>query len=199
MNRLQKIFLVAILISIVSTAAMIAFVFLGPEPPDLSKVNLKELFDGEEGVALIVVPVAIIFCIITLIPVFRMIFPPKIKDGVQTSATVLKVWDTGTTLNDDPQVGLLLEIPTNEGSRFQAETKTIVSRLQVSLVQPGVTANVVYDPNNLKRVQVLDFETDNLTGNSMEDRLELITRLREKGLINEVEYQNKREEIIKSI
>jgi hypothetical protein len=67
------------------------------------------------------------------------------------------------------------------------------------MVQPGVTAEVIYDPANTKRVQVISIETTAGSDDSVEKRLKQILDLREKGLLSEEEYQKKREEIVKSI
>ena len=103
------------------------------------------------------------------------------------------------TINDNPQIGLLLEFLTKEGVKLQVEAKTIVSRLNVALVQPGLTADVVYDPQNTKRIQVLEIDTSTGSDDSVENRLTQISNLRDKGLLTEDEYKRKRDEIIKSI
>lgn len=72
-----------------------------------------------------------------------------------TEAAVRKVWDTGTTINDDPEVGFLLEFAGTDGTPLQVEAKTVVSRLQVARVQPGITAQVRYDPQKPRRLQIL--------------------------------------------
>jgi len=199
MKRIQVIFLVSGLIALISIAIPVYLMFFGPDHIELTEKTIKELFTGEDWIPIVVVPLVIIIVIVSLIPFFRIIFPPQIKNGERAKATILKVWDTGTTINDDPQIGLLLETATKEGVKFQAETKTIVSRLNVALIQPGVTANILYDPENTKRIQVLEIETTTGKDDSVENRLAQILDLREKGLLSEEEYKKKREEIIKSI
>ncbi|GAB4424518.1 MAG: hypothetical protein Fur0044_22580 [Anaerolineae bacterium] len=76
------------------------------------------------------------------------------KRGQPAEATILKVWDTGVTINKDPQVGLLLEIRPPGQLPYQAKTKATVSRLYPHLCQPGMKAQVLYDPQNPKRVMV---------------------------------------------
>ncbi len=34
----------------------------------------------------------------------------NLKDGMPAQATILRIWDTGTTINDNPVVGFLLEV-----------------------------------------------------------------------------------------
>lgn len=68
--------------------------------------------------------------------------------GVPAEAVILKISDTGTTINDDPVVRLLLQVHPPGQSPFQAETEQLVSRLQILQVQPGATVQVKYDPTN---------------------------------------------------
>lgn len=79
--------------------------------------------------------------------------------GVSAKATVLKIWDTGITVNNNPVVGFLLEVVPEEGPPYQAETKAIISRLDIPQIQPGAVLPVKYDPENPKRV-ALDIYKD---------------------------------------
>jgi len=81
-----------------------------------------------------------------------------LTDGVPASATVLKLSDTGTTINNDPVVRLLLEVQPPGGPSFQAEAERLISRLQIPQIQPGAVLQVKYDPASLA-VALLD-ETD---------------------------------------
>ena len=68
------------------------------------------------------------------------------KTGLAAQATILRIWDTGMTVNDDPVVGFLLEVRPPGGAPYQAETKLLVSRLSIPQVQPGAIVPVRYDP-----------------------------------------------------
>lgn len=114
-------------------------------------------------------------------------------------AKVLKVWDTGVSINDNPQVGLLLEISLVGGIPYQVEAKTVVSRLNASLVQPGITAEVMVDPQKPQRMQILALDIDQQPNEDAVTRMEELNALRDKNLITESEYQRKREEILKHL
>jgi hypothetical protein len=74
--------------------------------------------------------------------------------GVPAEATVVQIWDTGVTVNNDPVVGFLLDVqPSNQGP-FQARTKALVSRLAVPRVQPGAHLRVFFDPKDTTRVAI---------------------------------------------
>jgi len=68
--------------------------------------------------------------------------------GRPASATVLRVWDTGTTINDDPLVRLSLQVHPPDQPSFQAEAECIISRLQIPQIQPGAVVQVKYDPRS---------------------------------------------------
>jgi hypothetical protein len=68
--------------------------------------------------------------------------------GVPAEAVILKISDTGTTINNNPVVRLLLEVHPPNQPPFQAETEQLLSRLQIPQVQPGATVQVKYDPAN---------------------------------------------------
>ncbi len=72
--------------------------------------------------------------------------------GEPAKAKVLKIWDTGITVNQDPVVGFLLEVHPEERPVYQAETQGIISRLDIPQIQPGAILQVKFDPNNPSRV-----------------------------------------------
>ena len=76
------------------------------------------------------------------------------KRGVSAEATILKVWDTGMTVNEDPVVGLLLEVRPSDTGVYQAETKALISRIDVPQFQPGHVIPVRYDPKDPKEVAI---------------------------------------------
>src|SRR3978361_196303 len=55
--------------------------------------------------------------------------------GVAAQATILRIWDTGTTINDNPVVGFLLEVRPQNQQAYQAETKSIIPPRAVSQFQ----------------------------------------------------------------
>lgn len=80
------------------------------------------------------------------------------REGQTADAEVLKVWDTGTTVNNNPIVGLQLEVHPIAGAPFVADTQQLISRLRVHEYKPGKKVKVRYDPET-KDVAILD---DNL-------------------------------------
>lgn len=71
-----------------------------------------------------------------------------LRHGEPARAKILKIWDTGVTVNDNPQVGLLLAVYPENRDPYQAETKKVISRLQIPQIQSGAEVEVRYDRRN---------------------------------------------------
>lgn len=73
-------------------------------------------------------------------------------NGLPATATVLKIWETGTRINNNPVVGFLLEVHAEGLQPYTAETKALISILMIPQIQPGANLKVKYDPENPNRV-----------------------------------------------
>jgi len=78
--------------------------------------------------------------------------------GLPAQAKILRIWDTGMTVNDDPVVGFLLEVYLEGQPAYQAKTKLRISRLDIPSIQPGLTVAVRVDPNDHRRVALDIYE-----------------------------------------
>jgi hypothetical protein len=75
------------------------------------------------------------------------------ETGVPASARILEIWDTGITVNDDPVIGMRVEIDRTDGSAYPAVIpKSLISRLDVPRFQPGATVQVRVDPQDPAKV-----------------------------------------------
>ena len=112
--------------------------------------------------ALALIPIVVVVIIAV---VFGLVFLPMIRGsmrssklmqtGVSAQAQILKVWQTGMSVNDQPQLGLLLQVqPTDGTPPFQAEAKKVVPLVQIPQFQPGGMLEVKYDPANPKEVAI---------------------------------------------
>jgi len=196
MKSLRPVFIISGIITVISFAVAILLMFFGPDKMSFTSTNFRELLKSGEIWGIIVVPGVMILTLAILIGVFKSFFPPGIKNGVTAPATVVEVRDTGVTINDNPQVGLLLEVKPRDRAAFLAEAKTVVSRLNVALVQPGIAAEVVFDPEKPTRIQVVNLELEQVVSNTAESRMKELNRLYDQGLITGEEFRAKRQEII---
>ena len=114
------------------------------------------------GTLTIVIIVAVILIILVsflpMIIIFRKVFGgikktnQLLATGEAAQAKILRMWDTGATLNDNPQVGLLLEVYAPNRLPYQVETKHFVSRLRIPQVQPGAFVNVKIDRQDAAQI-----------------------------------------------
>lgn len=85
--------------------------------------------------------------------------------GITAEATIVDTWDTGWTVNDDPVIGMHVEVHPANGPAFRAAiNRTLVSRIDVPQFQPGKVVPVRYDPADLTKIAI-----DRGTGNPYHD------------------------------
>ncbi len=77
------------------------------------------------------------------------------EHGVSAEAAILKVWDTGWTVNNDPVIGMRVEVRPSGAAAYEATIpKTLISRIDLPQFQPGQVVPVRYDPSNPADVAV---------------------------------------------
>jgi len=77
-----------------------------------------------------------------------------LKGGLQANGKIIEMFDTGVTMNNQPQIGMVIEVTPQTGAPFKSEIKLVVSRLQTAYYQVGVDCIVRYDPNDKKTVAI---------------------------------------------
>ncbi|MGQ0737566.1 MAG: hypothetical protein ACT4OJ_00755 [Bacteroidota bacterium] len=93
---------------------------------------------------------------------YRLFFKPMInasrlqKTGLPGKAIILEVRDTGVTINNNPQVKLVLEVKNSFGQKYNTQCRVLVSRINPGAYMPGMEVPVKIDPKNELNV-VLDF------------------------------------------
>jgi hypothetical protein len=97
---------------------------------------------------------------------YRLFFKPMInaarlqKTGLPGKATILEVRDTGITINNNPQVKLMLEVKNSYGQKYNAQCRVLVSRINPNMFMPGMEIPVLIDPKNEQNI-VIDYKTGN--------------------------------------
>jgi hypothetical protein len=80
------------------------------------------------------------------------------QNGVSATARILEIWDTGWTINDNPVIGMRVEVQPTDLPAFEATIKkTAISRIAVPQFQPGNVIPVRFDPKD-PTVVAVDFE-----------------------------------------
>jgi len=81
-------------------------------------------------------------------------------NGEPAFAKILRIWDTGMTVNNDLVVGFLLEVRRRDQPTYEVRTKLRISRLDIPRIQPGKIIPVRIDPGDPTRVALDIYEYD---------------------------------------
>jgi len=82
---------------------------------------------------------------------------PKLRrEGVPATGTILEIWETGTTVNDSPVVGIRLSVAADGLDPWVAETRALVSIVDIPQIQPGAVMCLRYDPQDHARIVLAD-------------------------------------------
>ncbi|KPL85440.1 hypothetical protein [Herpetosiphon geysericola] len=66
-------------------------------------------------------------------------------------ATIINVDQTGTTVNNNPHIGLVLHVNGPLG-QYQTETKAVIPMISIPQFQPGAILPVKIDPTNRNNI-----------------------------------------------
>lgn len=77
-----------------------------------------------------------------------------LETGKKANGKIVEMWDTSVTINNQPQIGMVIEVTPDFEPKFKAEVKQVISRLQTSYYQVGTTCIVKYNPNDKKTVAI---------------------------------------------
>ena len=94
---------------------------------------------------------------LTLFPYLKMARMNKrlAIQGVEASAILLNLEQTGLYVNNLPQVKMQLQVHPLTGRNFVSETREVVNFIDLSQLQVGCTLKVKYNPENIKEVMVV--------------------------------------------
>jgi hypothetical protein len=102
--------------------------------------------------------------------------------GKRANGKIVDMWDTGVTINNQPEIGMVIEVTPDFEPSFKAEVKQVISRLQTSFYQVGVTCVVKYDPNNKKTVAIESLGDSGADDNFGDDINQLVEKYKQNAL-----------------
>lgn len=117
-------------------------------------MNIEQLVGTSIGISTLIAIGVIAITFLIMFVVFRSVFSvieqrqKLLQTRITAQAKILRMWDTGVTVNENPQVGLVLEVMPEEYPTYQTEVKSIISRLYIPQIQPGMTVPIRYNPAN---------------------------------------------------
>lgn len=103
----------------------------------------------------------------------------RVKNGKPALGTVTDTRQTGTYLNNQPQVEITFTYKDTEGKEYQGATTTFIAQTQLAAIQPGATLPIRYDEQNPSKVAI-DGNMDRTTMQNLYDQ-EMIR----KGVLTE--------------
>lgn len=76
------------------------------------------------------------------------------KYGKPATAKILSLYETGSTINQNPVVGFELEVYPSNGAIFRTKTEQTVRRLDIPKIQPNAQVNIKYNPKTRRVIIV---------------------------------------------
>lgn len=118
-------------------------------------IGIVAIFEWTYGIATLLLMAAVAYV------GYRIFFRPAlialniIDEGEPATAVIVKVWETGRTVEKNPRIGLRLEVFPPERVPYEVEIKQNVAKSDLMRYKEGRTLKVKLDPRNPKNVAVL--------------------------------------------
>jgi hypothetical protein len=147
------LFIVAIWLISEASPTLLAPFFRGRDMPEWAEIA---------GYLVLFVPATVVMMAAMFMLIQRSVVgnPDEVRElmasGEAAQAVVLRLSDTGTTINENPVARLLLEVRPRTRPAYRVETQLLLSRLAVAQVQPGAVLNVRVDPNDPRKIAFAD-------------------------------------------
>ena len=77
-----------------------------------------------------------------------------LQNGIPAQATIRQVWQTGTYVNYNPQIGMQLEVQPPNGAAYMAQVNAVVPMVNIPQFQPGVVVPVKISPTDPSKVEL---------------------------------------------
>ena len=95
-----------------------------------------------------------VITIVVIVFIKRMVSPNAaiMKNGIPAQAKILSLTQTGTYVNNQPQVMFQLEVHPPGGTPYQTTTKAVIPLTSIPQVQPGAVVAIKIDPKDSTKV-----------------------------------------------
>ena len=124
----------------------------------------NQLFAGGIGLFTILITCAsllfgLVITAVVLFVVFRLVrsMQPNrsiLQNGIPAQATIRQVWQTGTFINENPQVGMQLEVRPPGGAPYVTQLNAVVPLINIPQFQPGTVVPVKISPTDASKVEL---------------------------------------------
>src|SRR5260221_13452780 len=115
------------------------------------------IFGSGIGLTLIIIAASCVFTLVTLAGtgvliwwIMKRVSPNQniLQYGIPAQATIRQVWQTGTFINENPQVGMQLEVRPPGGAPYIAQLNAVVPLINIPQFQPGKVMPVKISPED---------------------------------------------------
>ena len=101
----------------------------------------------------------VVITAVVLFFVYRMIkgMGPNqsiLQTGIPAQAVIRQVWQTGTFINENPQVGMQLEVRPPGGQPYVTQVNAVVPMINIPQFQPGTVVPVKISPTDASKVEL---------------------------------------------
>ncbi len=77
-----------------------------------------------------------------------------LQTGIPAQAVIRQVWQTGTFINENPQVGMQLEVRPPGGQPYVTQLNAVVPLINIPQFQPGTVVPVKISPTDASKVEL---------------------------------------------
>jgi len=121
------------------------------------------IFGGSMALTLIIIAASCIFTLVILAAtglliwwIMKRVGPNQniLQNGIPAQATIRQVWQTGTFINENPQVGMQLEVRPPGGAPYVAQVNAVVPLINIPQFQPGTVVPVKISPVDASKVEL---------------------------------------------
>jgi hypothetical protein len=123
----------------------------------------QQIFAGSMVFTVIIIAASCLFTVVMMAGVGFLIYwimksvgPNRtiLQNGIPAQATIRQVWQTGTFVNENPQVGMQLEVRPPGGAPYVAQLNAVVPLINIPQFQPGTVVPVKISPTDASRVEL---------------------------------------------
>lgn len=107
----------------------------------------------------------LIIPLLVLAPLWFFFIGPQMRHdrlaekGIHVPGRLLDVEETGTVVNDSPELNLVVEFTRKDGVLDTAETDFVPSLRSMHFFQPGAMVTAAYDPEDPEEITIINFQT----------------------------------------
>jgi hypothetical protein len=123
----------------------------------------QQIFAGSMVFTVIIIAASCLFTVAMMAGVGFLIYwimksvgPNRtiLQNGIPAQAMIRQVWQTGTFINENPQVGMQLEVRPPGGAPYVAQLNAVVPLINIPQFQPGTVVPVKISPTDASRVEL---------------------------------------------